>query len=64
MPAFWQAGRDLTAGSARKAVRTGVLSLVLVDAVIAAAYADMIYCLAVLSTALLAWWLARAFAVT
>ena len=41
-----------------------MLSLVLLDAVIAAAYAGMIYSLAVLATALLAGWLARLFAVT
>jgi 4-hydroxybenzoate polyprenyltransferase len=48
----------------RTAVRAGVLSLVLLDAVIASAYAGMIYGLAVLATALLAFGLARQFAVT
>ena len=62
--AFWKAFASPSPPVIRAAVRTGVLSLVLVDAVIAAAYADMIYSLAVLLTALLAGWLARQFAVT
>lgn len=48
----------------RRAVRTGVLSLVLLDAVIAATYADIIYSLAVLLTGVVAARLARLFAVT
>ena len=62
--AFWRAFANPSPPVIRAAVRTGVLSLVLVDGVIAAAYADMIYSLAVLLTALLAGWLARQFAVT
>ena len=62
--AFLRALADPSPPVIRAAVRTGVLSLVLVDGVLAAAYADMIYSLAVLLTALLAGWLARQFAVT
>jgi 4-hydroxybenzoate polyprenyltransferase len=64
LPAYWRAWRDPSAGPIRAAVRRGVLSLVLLDAVIAAAYADIMVSLAVLATAFLAGWLARLFAVT
>jgi 4-hydroxybenzoate polyprenyltransferase len=64
LPAFLATVRDPSPGPIRRAVRTGVLSLVLVNGVIAAAYAGIIYSLAVLATGLLAWWLARRFAVT
>lgn len=64
VPAFWQAWRNPTPGPIRAAVRTGVLSLVLLDAVIAARYADIMVSLAVLATGVLAGWLARRFAVT
>jgi hypothetical protein len=64
LPPFWGAWRDPSPGVIRHAVRTGILSLVLVGTVIAATYAGMIYSLAVLATAPLAWWLARPFAVT
>ncbi len=64
LPPFWRAVGDPGPQTIRVAIRTGVLSLVLLDAVFAAAYAGMIYSLAVLATALLAGWLARRFAVT
>ena len=64
VPPFWAACSDTSPVAIRRAVRTGVLSLVWLDAVIAAAYADMIYSLAVLATAVLAAVLARRFAVT
>jgi 4-hydroxybenzoate polyprenyltransferase len=64
LPAFWRAWTDPSPGPIRNAVRTGVLALVLVDSVIATAYAGMIYGLAVLAAGLLAWLLARLFAVT
>lgn len=64
LPAFWRASADPSPGPIRNAVRTGVLALVLVDAVIATAYAGIIYGLAVLAAGLLAWSLARLFAVT
>lgn len=64
LPPFWRAWRDPSPATIRTAVRTGVLSLVLLDAVIAAAYADIMVSLAVLATAVLAGRLARLFAVT
>ncbi len=64
VPPFWRASERGDAASIRRAVRAGVLSLVLVDAVIGAAYADMIYSLAILATAMLATALARLFPVT
>ncbi|MCC7042479.1 MAG: UbiA-like protein EboC [Acidobacteria bacterium] len=64
LPVFGLAARTTAAADIRSAVRTGVLSLVLVDAVIAASYAGIMNSLAVLATGLLAWWLARLFAVT
>lgn len=64
LPAFWRAARTPDPPTLRRAVRTGVLSLVLVNAVIASAYAGIIYCLAILATGLVAARLARLFAVT
>jgi 4-hydroxybenzoate polyprenyltransferase len=64
LPPFSRAARDPSPEAARAAVRTGVLSLVLVDAAVAAAFAGMIYSLAVLATAALAGRMARQFAVT
>jgi 4-hydroxybenzoate polyprenyltransferase len=64
VPPFWQAYQRGDAPRIRRAVRAGVLSLVLVDAVIGAAYADMIYSLAILALAVLAAALARLFPVT
>ncbi len=64
LPAFWQAYRTPGAGPIRQAIKTGVLSLVLVDAVIGAAYAGSVYGLVILATAVVAGWLSRVFAVT
>lgn len=64
LPAFWRAYRDTGPGAIRNAVRTGVLSLVLVDAVIGAAYAGAPYAAAILITAVVAGLLARWFPVT
>lgn len=64
IPAFWGAWREGTPERIRLAVRTGVLSLVLLDAVIGAVYAGARYALLLLAAALLAGWLARQFAVT
>jgi 4-hydroxybenzoate polyprenyltransferase len=64
VPPFWQAYRRGEAADIRRAVRAGILSLVLVDAVIGAAYAGMIYSLAILATAVMATFLARLFPVT
>jgi 4-hydroxybenzoate polyprenyltransferase len=64
VPPFLRAVRSPSVTTIRQAVGIGVLSLVLVDGVIAAVNAGMIYCLVLLATALLAGRLARAFAVT
>ena len=48
----------------RRAMKAGVLSLVLVDAVISAVYAGPLYGALVLATAVAAGWLARLFSVT
>lgn len=62
--AFGHAAVTTASGDIRRAVRVGVLSLVLLDAVIAASYAGIMNSAAVLATGLLAWSLARLFAVT
>ncbi|MEO7189840.1 MAG: UbiA-like protein EboC [Vicinamibacterales bacterium] len=64
LPAFSRAVRRPVPDVIGAAVRMGVLSLVLLDAVIAAAYAGIIYTLAVVLTALLAGRLSRLVAVT
>ncbi len=64
LPALVRAAATQAPGDVRHAVRTGVLSLVLLNAVIAASYAGIIYSLAVLASGLLALALARLFAVT
>ena len=64
LPAYWRAWHSTAPGDARAAVRTGVLSLVLLDAVLSAVYAGSVYALAVLAAAFVAGWLARQFAVT
>ena len=63
-PAYWRAWRSNAPTEARTAVRTGVLSLVLLDATLSAVYAGGDYALVVLAAAFLAGWLARRFAVT
>jgi 4-hydroxybenzoate polyprenyltransferase len=64
LPPFWNAYRTPRPETVRGAVRTGVLSLVLLDAVIGAAYGGALYAATILATALGAGWLARRFAVT
>jgi 4-hydroxybenzoate polyprenyltransferase len=63
-PVFLRAWRTGLPGDVRMAVRTGVLSLVLLDAALAAAYAGMIYAVGIIVVSLAAGRLARAFAVT
>jgi 4-hydroxybenzoate polyprenyltransferase len=63
-PAFVDARRRPEPAVIRTAVKRGVLSLVLVDAVIGAAYAGPTYAAVILATALVAGLLARWFAVT
>jgi hypothetical protein len=64
VPAFVAARRHPTPAAIRAAVKRGILSLVLVDAAIAAAFAGPVFAAAVLATGLVAGWLARMFAVT
>ena len=64
VPALLAAVRDPAPPLIGRAVRTGVLSLVLVDAVIAGAYTGIMGIPAVLAVGLVAWLLARLFAVT
>ena len=64
VPPFWRAYRDPSPGAIRHAVKAGVLSLVLIDAAIGAAYAGALYSAAILATALVATALARLFSVT
>jgi 4-hydroxybenzoate polyprenyltransferase len=64
VPAFMAARRHPAPGTIRNAVKRGILSLVLVDAALAAAFAGPVYAAIVLATGLVAGWLARMFAVT
>jgi 4-hydroxybenzoate polyprenyltransferase len=64
LPPFRQVLKDPRPPVIRRAVKAGVLSLVLVDAAIGAAYAGPLYGAAVLATALVAGSLARLFSVT
>ena len=64
LPAFWRAYRAPSALAIRGAVRTGVLSLVLLDAAVASLYADVGYALVVVAAGVTAFGLSRLFAVT
>jgi 4-hydroxybenzoate polyprenyltransferase len=64
VPPFWAAYRAPGASEIRQAIRTGVLSLVFLDAAIGATFAGTWYSLVILATALLAFSLARIFSVT
>jgi 4-hydroxybenzoate polyprenyltransferase len=64
LPPFVNAWRAPDARTVRHAVKTGVLSLVLVNAVIGTAYAGPVYGAVILMIALVAGWLSRLFAVT
>jgi 4-hydroxybenzoate polyprenyltransferase len=64
VPAFWRAFRRADPSSIRAAVRTGVLSLILLDAALASACAGPVYGVVVLALLLPAQLLARMFAVT
>ena len=64
LPAFWGAYQTPEPGPIRHAIRTGVLSLVLLDAVIGATYGGALYSLVIVATGLVASSLARLFAVT
>jgi 4-hydroxybenzoate polyprenyltransferase len=64
LPAFYHAWRTPVPAAIRRAIRAGVLSLVYLDAVLAAAYAGAAAAVPILLTAVAAGWLARRFAVT
>jgi 4-hydroxybenzoate polyprenyltransferase len=64
IPAFVAARRTPTPTAIREAVKRGVLSLVLLDAALATAFAGPGYGLILLATALGAIWLGRVFSVT
>jgi UbiA prenyltransferase family len=64
LPPYLKVWRWPAAGTIRQAVRAGVLSLVLLDAVLGTVYAGPIWGGVILITALTAGWLARQFAVT
>jgi 4-hydroxybenzoate polyprenyltransferase len=64
LPPFWSAFREPVPSTIRTAVRAGVLSLVLLDAAIAASFSNSLYALIILAIAVLAALLARVFSVT
>jgi 4-hydroxybenzoate polyprenyltransferase len=64
LPAFWTAYQTPEPGPIRHAIRTGVLSLVLVDAAIGATFGGALYSALILATGFVAVSLARLFAVT
>jgi 4-hydroxybenzoate polyprenyltransferase len=64
LPPFWRVVKEPQPIVIRRAVRAGVLSLVLVDSAISASYAGPFYAAAVLATGLVAGSLARLFSVT
>jgi len=64
LPAYWRVRRNPQPLVIRHAVKTGVLSLVLLDAAIGAAYAGPAYAAVILATGLVAGSLARLFSVT
>ena len=64
LPPYWQVRKDPQPPVIRRAVKAGVLSLVLVDSVLGAAYAGPIYAAVILATGLVAGSLARLFSVT
>jgi 4-hydroxybenzoate polyprenyltransferase len=64
LPPFWRVCKDPGPAGIRHAVKAGVLSLVLVDATLGAAYGGNLYGVVVLATAVVAAGLARLFSVT
>lgn len=64
LPPFWRVYRTPEPARIRQAVRAGVLSLVLVDSALAAAFAGPLYAAGVLVTGVVAAGLARLFSVT
>ena len=64
LPPYWQVRKDPQPAVIRRAVKAGVLSLVLLDSIIGAAYAGPIYAAVILGTGVVAGSLARLFSVT
>ncbi len=64
LPVFWQAYHAPQPDNLRAAVKAGVLSLIVLDAALAAGYAGLLYGLAVFALTFAAAYLARLFAVT
>jgi 4-hydroxybenzoate polyprenyltransferase len=64
LPPFWRAFSRPEAATIRTAVKTGVLSIILLDTVIAGGYSGVIYGVVVLTLSLVATKAARSFAVT
>jgi 4-hydroxybenzoate polyprenyltransferase len=64
LPPYWQVRKAPEPAVIRRAVRTGVLSLVLLDAAIGASYAGPLYAALILTTGVVAGLLARLFSVT
>jgi 4-hydroxybenzoate polyprenyltransferase len=64
LPAFWRAYLKPDPDRIRSAVKAGVLSLIVLDAAIAAGYAGLLYGAVVLSLMFVAGFMARLFAVT
>ncbi len=64
LPPFWKAYQTPQPACLRAAVRAGVLSLIVLDAALAAGYAGLLYGLAVFALTFAAAYLARLFAVT
>jgi 4-hydroxybenzoate polyprenyltransferase len=64
LPPYWQVVKEPQPVMIRRAVKAGVLSLVLVDSTISASYAGLVYAAAVLATGIVAGSLARLFSVT
>lgn len=64
LPAYWRVQRNPQPQVIRHAVKTGVLSLVLLDSAIGAAYAGPVYAAIILAAGLVAGSLARLFSVT
>jgi 4-hydroxybenzoate polyprenyltransferase len=64
VPPFWRAARNPEPAVIRAAVKSGILSLIILDAALAAGHAGLLYGVALLSLSLLAGPLARLFAVT
>ena len=64
LPPYWRVRKEPQPPVIRRAVKAGVLSLVLLDSTIGAAYAGPIFAAVILGTGLVAGWLARLFSVT